>query len=254
MNNFLKWEPKESDIPFYNGTPVELTQKNWLLTFGALICGFLFFTNISLFVENKQLAQWLAVILFPLVLFYGWRTAAGRQAYALFRKITLRDLGMVLVFLPVSVIGSVLLAAVVNLFFPVSDNPMITASADVARTAASSAVSELLINNGVHNLLQLFGEELLAILPFIAVMQFFYQKAKFSRKKAMLVALLLSSILFGLLHLSTYEWNLVQVIVVIGFVRIIHTLAYIVTRNLWVSFILHFLHDMIGFLLVFLVV
>ncbi|ERM18229.1 CPBP family intramembrane glutamic endopeptidase [Brevibacillus laterosporus] len=252
MNKFFKWEPKESDIPFYNGTPVELTQKNWLLTFGALICSFLFSPIITLFVENEQLAEWLAVILFPLVLFYGWRIAAGRQAYALFRKITLRDLGMVLVFLPVSLIGTLLLGFVVELFFPLSAHPGITASADEARTAASSVVSELLINNGVHNLFQLFWEELIVILPFIAVMQFFYQKAKFSRKKAMLVALLLSSILFGLFHLSTYEGNLVQAIVVIGLGRMFDTLAYIVTRNLWVSFIVHFLYDMILFLMAFL--
>ena len=104
----------------------------------------------------------------------------------------------------------------------------------------------------ISSIFQLFGEEFLAILPFLALLQYFYLNRKKSRKKSIVLALILSSIFFGLLHLPTYNWNILQCIFVIGFARLFLTIPYIMTRNLFVSFAVHFLYDMIPFLLAFL--
>jgi hypothetical protein len=50
-------------------------------------------------------------------------------------------------------------------------------------------------------------------------------------------------LVFGALHLPTYDWNLVQCIVIIGTARMVLTLAYIVTKNIWVSTGAHVIND-----------
>jgi uncharacterized protein len=64
-----------------------------------------------------------------------------------------------------------------------------------------------------------------------------------SRKGAIVGAWLISSLLFGLIHLPTYDWNLVQCIVVIGTARLVLTLAWILTKNIWVSTGAHIIND-----------
>jgi membrane protease YdiL (CAAX protease family) len=59
----------------------------------------------------------------------------------------------------------------------------------------------------------------------------------------MLVAWLLSAVVFGLLHLPTYDWNLVQCLVVIGSARLVLTWAYVWTKNIWVSTGAHIIND-----------
>ncbi|RYE67123.1 MAG: CPBP family intramembrane metalloprotease, partial [Oxalobacteraceae bacterium] len=58
-----------------------------------------------------------------------------------------------------------------------------------------------------------------------------------------LLAWLLSAVVFGLAHLPTYGWNLVQCLVVIGSARLVLTLAYLKTKNIWVSFGAHVIND-----------
>lgn len=91
--------------------------------------------------------------------------------------------------------------------------------------------------------IQLLGEELLTILPFLALLYFLVAKAHWSRKRAVLVAWIATSIGFGLVHLPTYDWNLLQCLVVIGGARVILTLAYLRTKNIWVSTGAHILND-----------
>lgn len=67
-----------------------------------------------------------------------------------------------------------------------------------------------------------------------------------------MAALLLSSIIFGLLHLPTYQWNWLQVIFVIGLGRVIETAAYVRTKSIWASFLVHYAFDTLAFLLGFL--
>lgn len=48
---------------------------------------------------------------------------------------------------------------------------------------------------------------------------------------------------FGLVHLPTYNWNLMQCLVVIGSARLVLTWAYVWTKNIWVSTGAHILND-----------
>jgi membrane protease YdiL (CAAX protease family) len=53
--------------------------------------------------------------------------------------------------------------------------------------------------------------------------------------------------LFAAEHLPTYDWNVVQALRGVGVARLILTLPYIMTKNLWVSTGAHVLNDWIIF-------
>jgi membrane protease YdiL (CAAX protease family) len=94
---------------------------------------------------------------------------------------------------------------------------------------------------------QLFGEEVVTLLPFLAVLQGLSHRFGVERKGAIIGAWVISSVLFGLIHLPTYDWNLVQCIVVIGSARMVLTLPWILTKNIWVSTGAHIINDWLLF-------
>jgi membrane protease YdiL (CAAX protease family) len=90
---------------------------------------------------------------------------------------------------------------------------------------------------------QLLGEEVVTILPFLAVLYLLSAKAGLSRRHAVIGAWLASAAWFSAMHLPTYGWNFVQCFVVIGSARLVLSLAYIKTKNLWVSTGAHIIND-----------
>ncbi len=48
---------------------------------------------------------------------------------------------------------------------------------------------------------------------------------------------------FALAHLPAYGWNLSHCLIVIGSARLVLTLAYMTTKNVWVSTGTHVLND-----------
>jgi len=66
---------------------------------------------------------------------------------------------------------------------------------------------------------------------------------KLRKRTAVVLAWLLSAIPFALAHLPTYQWDLVQCLAIIGSARLVLSLAYLFSRNLWVSTGAHVLND-----------
>ncbi len=97
---------------------------------------------------------------------------------------------------------------------------------------------------------QLLGEELLTMLPFLAILQL--TASHWGRRSSIGLALLGSTLLFSAGHLPTYDWNWAQCFGVIGAARVVWTLAYIATRSLWVSIGAHILTDGVAIMLAFL--
>lgn len=92
---------------------------------------------------------------------------------------------------------------------------------------------------------QLIGEELITILPFLALLALATSVLGWSRRTTVLIGWVGSALLFAALHLPTYDWNILQCLVLIGLSRLVLTLAYFVTKNLWVSSGAHILNDWI---------
>jgi hypothetical protein len=61
---------------------------------------------------------------------------------------------------------------------------------------------------------QLLGEGLVTAIPFLALLTVFTTQMKLSRRTAVIAAWIGSAALFGLLHLSTYQWHLGQVLLI----------------------------------------
>jgi uncharacterized protein len=154
---------------------------------------------------------------------------------ALFRRARGRDLALMAGFALLNLVVSLAVGLVVGLVFDMNANP---ASAQVTQQTGSG-VALFFFGTGV----QLLGEELFAVLLFLAVLHLFYSRAGLPRGRSVVIAWLLSALLFGLLHLPAYDWNLVQCVVVIGSARLVLSLAYIKTKNIWVSYGAHLIND-----------
>lgn len=96
-------------------------------------------------------------------------------------------------------------------------------------------------------IVQLFVEEILFVLPFL----FIFNKFKYyNRIMAIIAAWIISSIIFGALHLPTYNYNLFQSLVVISLIRFAISSAYIWRKNLALSYLIHVIYDFLILLLV----
>lgn len=89
---------------------------------------------------------------------------------------------------------------------------------------------------------QLIFEEIQFVIPFLFIYNMFRDR---NRTLALILAWLISSEIFGLLHLQTYSYNLVQCMVMIPAVRFGITYSYVKTKNLFVAYVVHFLWDLI---------
>lgn len=88
----------------------------------------------------------------------------------------------------------------------------------------------------------LLGEELLVLVPVSVILRRLEEKQK-KTKWSVALLVLISSLLFGALHLPTYQWNFLQAVLAVGIVRVPFTLAYIKTKNILPAFLTHFLYD-----------
>lgn len=231
----------DRDFPFYDALPAEIVTWKWVAIILSCIIGFgiLIFTG-----SSNQSIELIPRILFtaiPLVTFIyltkpNWK--------AIFKPLKWVDTPTI-VFFWLLTLGSSAAAA------------FLASSGDISHFQANSATNDLLAGGAwnvawfyVGTFVQLFGEELVTILPFLAVLYWAHSKFGLSRKKAVVIAWVLTAITFGAMHLPTYGWNVVQAVVLIGVARIALTLAFIRTKNIAVSFGAHLLNDWATFTLV----
>lgn len=89
----------------------------------------------------------------------------------------------------------------------------------------------------------LTGEELFVTLPLVIIVIFLVRKVKMSQSNAVIIATIVTAILFGAIHLPTYQWNLFQCFVIIGLTRIPFTIATLKTNSMVSGVIAHIIYD-----------
>ncbi len=89
----------------------------------------------------------------------------------------------------------------------------------------------------------LIGEELFVTLPLVIIVIFLVKKAKLSQSRAVIIATVITAILFGAIHLPTYQWNVFQCFVIIGLTRIPFTIATLKTNSMVSGVIAHIIYD-----------
>lgn len=238
----ISWlERPNDDFPFYDGQPVTLTGGQWLVVLAAVALGFACLT-VPVPVLTSEWGVLIRTLLFPALPLLALRLVAGPHWRSLFRRLRGADFGWMLGFALLNLVVTVAVGALVMKAFGAEANAAIHGLADMDATARKWFF--------LRSLPQLFGEEVLTMLPFLAVLHMAHDRLGLSRIKAVMMAWLLSSILFGLVHLPSYNWNLLQCLVVIGSARLVLSLAYIKTKNIWVSTSAHIINDWVIFAVV----
>jgi membrane protease YdiL (CAAX protease family) len=228
----------DRDFPFYNGNPVEIDGKGWLLIMVSVAAALLSLTLIPLRIFPYNLVPALLFVGIPVL---ALRKVTGPHWKCLFRPVGFLSVVLTVVFGAATLIGSMAMGWILQQFFELYSYPV----ADAISAMSATQVGATLLVTGV----QLVGEELLGILPFLAVLWLCVQHLHLPRKLGIFIALVVSGLLFGEAHLPTYDWHWAQSLIGIGFARVILTLAFIVTRNLWVSAGAHIINDWTGFIL-----
>ncbi|CAL1690553.1 hypothetical protein MMB232_00681 [Brevundimonas subvibrioides] len=231
---------RAGDLPYYNGTPVRIGGGGWLLILAAVVVAFF---QLAVWQPESVLLAYISALLLPVLPVVALMAATGWRAPAVFRPVgftgVLIALGFALLTILCSFAAGILLARIM----PMTSNPNLAGIAD-------EGTAELLIFLGRAGV-QLVGEELVTILPLLAVLWVCVERLKLPRVWALVIAVTVSTVWFAALHLPTYDWNWVQCLGTIGTARIVLTLAYLVTRNLWVSSIAHIANDWSLFFIAF---
>lgn len=225
------------DLPFYNGRPVEISGPQWLLVLGATIIAYGALVVLPL---PTAPLNFIPAILFVAIPLGALALVAGRDWTALFRRYGIKQFGLSLGFGVLTVIVSGVAGFLLSLALPMTPNPAVASLSGIG-------LAELVLFLA-RTFIQLVGEELTTILPLLAVLWLCVSRFGLSRRAGIVVAVIVSTLWFSALHLPTYNWNIVQCLGIIGTARIVLTLSYLVTRNLWVSAGAHIINDWALFL------
>lgn len=229
-----------ADFPFYNLLPAEVATWKWIAIILSCVVGF---AVVSLIGFENQILNLIPRVLFTAIPFITFAVLVKPNWKAIFRPLKWADVPVVVVVWLLTLGLSALAALIVS-----GGNPASFAANHATDTVLDGGFWGI-VGFYLGTFIQLFGEELVTILPFLAVLYWLYSKAKLSRKTAIILAWVITAIWFGALHLPTYGWNFVQAIVLIGAARIALTLAFIRTKNILVSFGAHLLNDWATFTL-----
>lgn len=220
------FERPNDDLPFYNGRPAALSGLQWLWVMVAVAAGFA-----ALLIPIPTLQVGLGGFI-PAVLFFAiplsvLAVVASDGWTAIFRRVRVGDVVWMAVFAVLNIVVTMVLGIVVLTLAGANGNPL------MGLLPHMSGPDRLVLF--AKTIPQLFGEEVLTILPFLAVVTLLHGPAGLSRRTAMVGAWVVSAVLFGLVHLPTYGWSVVQCLVIIGGARLVLTLPYVMPKNIWVS-------------------
>lgn len=225
------------DFPFYNGQPVEISGRGWLIILCAVALGFAALVALPL---SSFPLNFIPPILFVAIPLGALAMVAGPHWTALFQRYGIKQFGQSLGFGVLTIVVSGAAGFLLGLLTPMAANPAVTSLAGIGPAELVLFLARTFI--------QLIGEELTTVLPLLAVLWLGVSRFGLSKRAALIIGVVVSTLWFSALHLPTYNWNVLQCLGIIGTARIVLTLSYLVTRNLWVSAGAHIINDWTLFL------
>jgi membrane protease YdiL (CAAX protease family) len=236
---FLWLEDPGTDFPFYRGEPAAISSRQWLFVMAMVVAGFL---ALALPIPWPSGVFWsfvpaLLMLGLPLMALAG--VAAGNWK-AIFGRVRGREVRLMFGFALLNILVSMSVGAVVMALFGTTSNG---AAAQLGGLDMAGRITFF-----AKTIPQLLGEEIITVLPFLALLQWLTKGVGMGRKGAIVGAWLVTSVVFGLIHLPTYNWNWIQCIVVIGSARMVLTLPWLLTKNIWVSTGAHIVNDWLLFI------
>lgn len=239
-DRFSRLEDPARDFPFYNGSPTSISGAQWLFVMAMLVVGFLVLGG-PIPWPKGVFWQFLPALALPGIPLIALAIVAPGHWKALFGKVGGREVKLMFGFALLNIVVSMAVGAIV---FSVSQATPNAATAELAGLDTAGRIAFY-----AKTLPQLLGEEVVTILPFLALLYWFTNSLGVGRKVAIIGAWLLTAVAFGLIHLPTYDWNWIQCIVVIGTARLVLTLPWILTKNIWVPTGAHIINDWLLFTL-----
>ena len=227
-----------TDFPFYNGQPVEIAPLGWLALMASVIISLALLITLPFPSFPLNLVPAIAYTGLPLLTLAA---VSGGHHTALFSRFGFKQLGIAIGFGLLTIIASFAVGIVLLQFVEMNANPV---AASLSHIGPFDITVFML-----RTFIQLIGEELMTILPLLAVLWLCVRRFNLSRRIGLVIGVAVSTIWFGAVHLPTYDWNLIQCFGGIGTARLVLTAAYLVTRNLWVSAGAHIINDWTEFLL-----
>jgi membrane protease YdiL (CAAX protease family) len=230
----LPLEPRGRDFAFVNDGPGAIGAQGWLLVLAAVAAGFAALV-VPLPFADGLLTGWLRVLVFVGLPLLALRQASPAGWTAIFGTVGRREVKLMVAFALLNIVVSLAVGVAVKTFGTTTANAAVAGAGQLGGAQLAAFFAKV----GV----QLLGEELITILPFLAIVALCRRQAGMGRNAAVLVAWITSAVAFGLIHLPTYDWNLVQCVVVIGSARLVLTWAYVWSKNIWVSTGAHVIND-----------
>ena len=211
------------DIPFYNGTP-KLSTVEWGLVLASILLTIGYLTVIRIPSEYLPVAIFLTSVIPALYICKG-------NYNIFFKKPKLRDIKIIIlcligIYIYTIAIGFILQNLVGNM-------------AAHASTNDPASLMTLIIM-----CIQLMGEEFFKILLLLLIMFVLYKYTN-NRSISLFVGLILSMAIFGLVHYNAYSGRIIQILFIQGFGAIFEYYAFLKTKNVWISYIIHVLRDSI---------
>jgi uncharacterized protein len=231
-------EDADTDFPFYNGAPVSISGAQWLLVMAAGMLGFLLLM-LPITWPGGTFGTMIPAVLFPLIPMAAFAYVAPGHWRVVFGKVGFREVKLMIGFALLTLVVTMIVGVIVGSLFNVASNAAATKLAEVGTAERVAFFAKTLP--------QLFGEEVIALLPFLALMYLSAHRFGIGRRASIIGAWVISSVIFGLLHLPTYDWNLIQCVLIIGTARMVLTLPWILTKNIWVSTGAHIMNDWLLF-------
>lgn len=221
-NDFFKFEDKEYDLPFLNGDPRFTTRNVVILLIGFLIAAV---TPFIIPPTGNVLLKSLIVTFAPLLtVVYVFKDDMSN----IIRKPKLKDILIV-------VIGLIMMMALDYI-------SAIMISVLGLHVLTDSAVNGSPLSMFVRLLIQLLGEELIKFIPLIIVTAYLYKSI--GRKAAIVVAIIISQIIFSLIHIPAYGFSILFLLIAIGLESIALPLVYIRSKNLMLCYLVHLIFDL----------
>ena len=232
MCDFFKFENGNFDFPFYNAIP-KLSTLDWIiLLLGSLLFVAILLLPFSLDSNAFAVLSCLACLIPVLYVSKG-------NLKLFFRILSLEDIKLIVLCFIFYFIYAIVMATLLDyLGLSTAANPVFGMNMDVMFFVSSA--------------IQLVGEELFKIILLIISMFVVYRFTN-RRKLAVVSGVVVSLLLFALIHLPTYNYNFFQCIFVIGIGGIFNLFAYLKTKNVVASYLVHILIDFVPFILFLLI-
>lgn len=218
------------DIPFYNNIP-KLAKLDWAILTGSVLLLIGFLTIIPLPSEYLPISFFLLGLLPALYICKG-------KYNIFFKKISLKDIKLIILLLIGMYIYSIVMGAVI-----------VRLTGSIAGHSEMNTVPSLIFV--ISMIIQIFGEEFFKIFLLLILMYLVYRFTN-NYKSSIIIGLIGSMVIFGLCHYRAYNGMILQILLLQGFGSIFEYFAYIKTKNIWVSYLLHLLRDILPVFLIYL--